>query len=334
MRARMRAYSFSTGIVGVLAFAVSCSSADSDTSGVDANVPSDSASRADASSPPSGTLGPHGGSVTTLDGTGVVVPEGALASEMTITVESAPNPPKVSSSEGQSVGQTFLFRPEGAQFLSPVTVTLAFDASGLPASKTANDIVILGSPSASQSYAALATKVSQDGHHVQARTNAFGFFVPILPYEPKDASAEASNDSSLEHEDAGTSYDAGSVADATATADGSPAADATSADATSQDVTSQDVTSQDVTSQDVTSASEGGTSDAAQDTSPDTSDGTCTYPQLSCTEVPAQGIGCCVPPGSNVTQCRFTDAGCETFCSCVANGAPGNGTVTCATMCN
>jgi len=76
---------------------------------------------------PAGTIGAAGGTVSTDDGVELVVPAGALASEVAIEVQvsaaGAPAfPPGVAA-----WGKTFALTPHGTSFSTPVTVTVPFD---------------------------------------------------------------------------------------------------------------------------------------------------------------------------------------------------------------
>lgn len=141
---------------------------------------SSSNSSSTSAQPVTELIGASGGSVATSAGSGVMIPAGALSSNVTITVQSQSAAPALSTSQGVTVGQTLLFGPEGTQFAVPVTVTLAFDVSSLPAGKTASDVVIFTSPAASPDYTALATTLAADGQHVEAQTTHFSYFVPVV----------------------------------------------------------------------------------------------------------------------------------------------------------
>src|SRR3954471_2008820 len=86
------------------------------------------------------SIGAGGGSVTVSDGSGVSVPTGALSASTTISVSGAPSAPD--PTDESAVGSAYTFGPEGQQFTTPVTVTLAFDANKLATGTTASDIVI------------------------------------------------------------------------------------------------------------------------------------------------------------------------------------------------
>jgi ZU5 domain len=174
------------------------------------------------------SIGSGGGSVTTPDGSGVTIPPGALPAGPSVDITAAidPNGPAPPPSPWVAVGPTYLFGPEGQQFLQPVTVTLVLDPASFPPDKTASDISILTSPSTgTPSYTALATTVL-DATHVSAQTTHFSDFVAALQLAPaeEDGGVDAESDAS------GTGSPDGSAADATLTPD---AADAGATDAPS-----------------------------------------------------------------------------------------------------
>jgi len=179
-------------------------------------------------------VGAQGGSVTTQDGSGVTVPAGAVPANVTITVDSTPSAP--TPSQGTEVGTPYTFGPEGQQFSVPVTVTLAFDPSSLPAGKTASDIVIFTAPAGTSNYTPLGTSVV-DSTHAAAQTTHFSTFVCIIPTEP------ISEDSGAPAEDSATSPSDASPSglDATATFDASQGEDGGSTSATDSGAT-QDAT--------------------------------------------------------------------------------------------
>jgi hypothetical protein len=121
------------------------------------------------------SVGTTGGDVTTSDGSGVAIPSGALPNTVTVTATPATGAPTPMAAT--VVGTPYTFGPEGQQFSSPVTVTLAFDPSKLPAGKTASDLVIFTAPAGSSNYVVLATTVA-DATHVSAKVSHFSTFVP------------------------------------------------------------------------------------------------------------------------------------------------------------
>jgi len=78
-------------------------------------------------------VGPAGGTVSE-HGVTIEIPPGALAADVEITVTEADDafaPPE----DAVEAGQTFELGPEGTTFAMPVTVTLPFDASKVPADR-------------------------------------------------------------------------------------------------------------------------------------------------------------------------------------------------------
>jgi len=130
--------------------------------------------RADAGTT-SQVVGAGGGTVTADDGTTVVIPPGALSEDVTITI--APNPYAPNMTQAQALAVQHLFGPEGQQFMKPVSVTLEFDPSSLPAGVTESDVSIYSSPSNSDLYLPLRTTIA-DGTHVTGTTTDFCNMVP------------------------------------------------------------------------------------------------------------------------------------------------------------
>ncbi len=128
------------------------------------------------------TIGPQGGTVAYGTGASVTVPAGALTSNVPITITpttgTAPFSTKV-------VGAFYVFGPEGTQFSSPVTISIAFNDAILPAGDSSSDVVIYTAPAGTTTYTPLATTVTGIDH-VQATTTHFSIFVaaaniPDLP---------------------------------------------------------------------------------------------------------------------------------------------------------
>lgn len=148
-------------------------------------------------------VGPSGGKVT-ADGVELVVPAGALSKDVVITIEpttSAPSP-----LDARVVGATYLLGPEGLTFGKPVTLTLPFDPTRVPAGTSSSAIEILTAPRGSRSYAPLPT-TAVDGTHVRAEVSHFSYFVPAIP--GADAGVQDGGSSSLAQPDGATRTDAG-----------------------------------------------------------------------------------------------------------------------------
>jgi len=121
------------------------------------------------------SVGTAGGTVTTSDGAGVVLPMGAVAAATTISITPVTDPAAPTGTK--VVGTGYLFGPEGATFAQPVTITLAVTPSQLPAGKTIADVSIYTAPQGTTTYTKLET-VMTDATHVSAATNHFSIFVP------------------------------------------------------------------------------------------------------------------------------------------------------------
>jgi hypothetical protein len=109
--------------------------------------------------------------VATDDGRARVdIPPGALPADTTITI--SPNTAAPTPAGATVVGTPFTFGPDGLKFLKPITITLAFDGTKLPAETTANAIVVYTAPDGSSVYEPLPTSVA-DATHVAATTTHF-----------------------------------------------------------------------------------------------------------------------------------------------------------------
>jgi hypothetical protein len=121
------------------------------------------------------TVGMEGGTVSHSDGSGVTIPAGALTANSMITLATV----NVTAPAGTVlVGPAYDFGPAGTVFSQPVTITLPFTASKLPAGRTSADILIYTAPLGSTQYTALATTVA--GSTVQTTTTHFTVFVPAV----------------------------------------------------------------------------------------------------------------------------------------------------------
>jgi len=164
-------------------------------------------------------IGPGGGSVSAADGTTIMVPAGALSSEVAITISadaSAPGP-----SGATRVGTAYVFGPDRLVFNTPVTVTLPFSPDLLPAEATAGDVQVFTAPLGSTTYTSLGGTPA-DADHVQAQTGHFSIFVAAVPDGTQDTP------------------DATPVADGPAGADGPSSADAGAPDAGAPDAGAPD----------------------------------------------------------------------------------------------
>jgi hypothetical protein len=125
--------------------------------------------------PVSQSVGPSGGNVTNSDGSGVSIPAGALPGDVMISVTPDPNAPPPPTA--MPVGTPITLGPEGQQFTIPVTVTVSYDPSQVPAGKTA---VIFTAPAGTTAYTQLVT-TPVDGTHLSAQVTHFSTFVAGVP---------------------------------------------------------------------------------------------------------------------------------------------------------
>ncbi len=140
---------------------------------------SSSQSGGSASGPPGKQIGPEGGSVLLADGSRVDVPAGALATGVSVTIGLTPSAAALPSSDGIAAGSSYLLGPEGQTFLKPVTVTLAFEPSRLPADVPGDGISVVTSPATgTPDYSPLPTTIV-DSTHVSAQTTHFSIVVPV-----------------------------------------------------------------------------------------------------------------------------------------------------------
>jgi hypothetical protein len=155
----------------------------------------------------SAVIGPAGGTVSLSNGTSVTIPAGALSSATTITISQDTGAPTAPGTT--LVGTPVVLGPEGTQFSTPVTVTLAYEPTLLPAGVTASQVAIFTSPVESPSFAALTT-TAPDSTHVQAQVSHFSIFEPGVA-NASDA-GPVSSDAGPVSSDAGPiSNDAGPV---------------------------------------------------------------------------------------------------------------------------
>src|SRR5262249_48589155 len=133
-----------------------------------------------------------GGTVANAAGVVVQVPPGALSSGTDISIEAATTAPTLTGS--MAVGAAFVFGPEGTVFSSPVTVTLPFSTSDLPARSSGTDVHILTAPQGSSEFVSLGGALV-DATHVLAETTHFSVFVPavVIPPAGTDGGTDAGN---------------------------------------------------------------------------------------------------------------------------------------------
>src|SRR5689334_14058848 len=93
--------------------------------------PSPPSSPPSAPSPPGVLIGAAGGTVTGPRGAQVVIPAGALASEVRINIEETSAGAPALPTGVVSVGPTFALTPHGTTFAVPVTLTLPYDSASV-----------------------------------------------------------------------------------------------------------------------------------------------------------------------------------------------------------
>ena len=121
-------------------------------------------------------VGPAGGTVAGAGGAVLVIPAGALASDVTIAIEqSATNAPAVPG-RLTTVGSTFALTPHGTTFNVPVTLTLPFDPSTLP---TGTVPVLLKTNAAGQWEQISSATFAADT--VTAQITSFSYAVAVVP---------------------------------------------------------------------------------------------------------------------------------------------------------
>jgi ZU5 domain len=125
-------------------------------------------------------IGPSGGTVTGPGGAKVVIPQGALSQNTEIAIAQtgtgAPAlPPNVTT-----VGAMFAFTPHGTIFNAPVTVTMPFDISKLPAGSTP----VLLKTNAAQSTFETVVGATVSGSTMTAQVSSFSFLQVVIPTPP------------------------------------------------------------------------------------------------------------------------------------------------------
>ncbi|MEO8019422.1 MAG: Calx-beta domain-containing protein [Pseudomonadota bacterium] len=126
--------------------------------------------------PPSG-IGTTGGTVNGPSGAKVVVPAGALASNVDITIaESSVGAPALPAGF-TTIGSMFAFTPHGTTFAVPATVTVPFDTTKLPAGTTP----LLYKTNATQSAWDPVPRATASGGAMTGSVSGFSFIVVVLP---------------------------------------------------------------------------------------------------------------------------------------------------------
>ena len=180
------------------------------------------------------TVGATGGTVSGLDGMALVIPAGALASDVVITITRESGTPTGLN----AAGDVFKFEPDGLAFASPVTVTLPYDAA--TATGHESDINIFSSSTLAGPWTALSERsIAPTAHTITAQTTHFCHGVVAWVLQ---------EDADTDTEDDVVSDDVPSDDDAI---DDVPADDVTTDDVVTDDVTTDDVTTDDITTDDI-----------------------------------------------------------------------------------
>lgn len=121
-------------------------------------------------------IGAAGGSLVGPGGVAVAVPAGAVDTEFTLVIASAPTGRRPA---GTSAAATAVrLSPEGQTFNKPVDVTIPISPTGLPAGRTIDDVVVVRAPQGSNAFVPLPTR--RVGNAVVAQTDHFSDFVAVV----------------------------------------------------------------------------------------------------------------------------------------------------------
>ena len=122
-------------------------------------------------------VGPAGGTVSTTEGVSIEVPPGALAKEVTLTVDARgevdPPPGTVTFGDAYELG------PAGTTFAQPVKVTLPW-AGIVPDGKR---VVLARQPAAGGEWTLMTEGAGMDTTRVWAETASFSLWVPVIACE-------------------------------------------------------------------------------------------------------------------------------------------------------
>jgi hypothetical protein len=141
-------------------------------------------------------VGPAGGTVSTADGTSVIVPAGALTEMVTISIMGSPNAPPPDGLTPVGGLYSFSYSPQpldGPTFAKAVTVRLGIVA---PSLSIKDSVVVYTAvePVDPAAYMPLPTAGDDDPSHVRALATHFSVFVPCVPNPPDLSVADASID--------------------------------------------------------------------------------------------------------------------------------------------
>lgn len=138
--------------------------------------------------PPASGVGPAGGTVSGPSGAQVVIPAGALGANTAITITQSSSGAPALPVGMTSFGQMFAFTPHGTTFAAPVTVTVPFDPTSVPAGRTP----ILYKTTAGQLGWERVSGATVNAATMTAQVTSFSFLSvgnapPTISTQPQDA---------------------------------------------------------------------------------------------------------------------------------------------------
>ena len=122
-----------------------------------------------------------GGTVTDPSGAKVVIPAGALASNVDIAIAASSVGAPALPAGYTTIGSVFAFTPHGTSFATPATITVPFDTTKLPAGAAP---LLVKTDSAGTSWVAVAG-ATVNGGTMSGAVSGFSFAVVVLPPAPK-----------------------------------------------------------------------------------------------------------------------------------------------------
>jgi hypothetical protein len=140
--------------------------------------------------PPLPGIGPAGGTVTGPDGSKVVVPAGALATNTPIAIAKSSAGAPALPAGVEAVGGMYAFTPHGTSFAVPVTVSVPFDPVQVPADATA----LLAKTNAARDGWEVVANASIEAGSLTGQISSFswitGFRIPrLLMVQPPTVTA-------------------------------------------------------------------------------------------------------------------------------------------------
>lgn len=134
-----------------------------------------------------GIIAPAGGTVA--DATGKVsltIPAGAVTGTTPISITAKPDTVRT----GHTVGPAYLFGPTGTQFAQPVTMSLGYDASSLPAHTSKSSLRVARLTSGVWVPLTEGVQVDSGAGKVRAQTRSFSTYAVVRdPCQPQDGGA-------------------------------------------------------------------------------------------------------------------------------------------------